>query len=452
MANVIPPGKIGVVEITLPAEEQLIRLNPNQKFFNVGVYLHPIIRVKSNLNERRRCLVEIYMNTIDGEKLILSYPVGTISGGGTFMDPYQEFTFYLPNHNIIEVCLQEQGIPLSIFGERTISARVRIDPDYFIPNLPFEHDCPPASCNFSVVQSEPYNARCKNPDGAPGEIYCAGTTKFVCSPVGRWGEVSWLLSESNSPECGFVKPSASFTATVMSDTAPFIVKFKDTSTTSPTSWLWDFGDGGTSTEQNPTHTYTNGGTYVVTLQASNQSGMDTAQVTLNLAKSCVSPYGKAGATTCIGYDRATCVDGVWTITEEKVRDCGYPAPTAAFVASPKTGVAPVTITFTDISSPTPTSWLWDFGDGMTSVLQNPSHTYTEGGDYRVTLTASNHIGSDTATLTIPIRAPGEPGTSDEQGISGSNLVLPILGAVAVVAVGAALVSSLKGKGKGNSKK
>ena len=89
---------------------------------------------------------------------------------------------------------------------------------------------------------------------------------------------------------------------------------------------------------------------------------------------------------------------------------------------------------------------------MTSVLQNPSHTYTEGGDYRVTLTASNHIGSDTATLTIPIRAPGEPGTSDEQGISGSNLVLPILGAVAVVAVGAALVSSLKGKGKGNSKK
>ena len=66
MANVIPPGKIGVTEITLPAEEQLIRLNPNQKWFNVGIYLHPTIHIKSNLDERRRCLVEIYMNTIDG--------------------------------------------------------------------------------------------------------------------------------------------------------------------------------------------------------------------------------------------------------------------------------------------------------------------------------------------------------------------------------------------------
>ena len=66
MANVYP-GKIGVVEITLPAEEQLIRLNPNQKFLTLVYTCTRIIRVKSNLNERRRCLVEIYMNTIDGE-------------------------------------------------------------------------------------------------------------------------------------------------------------------------------------------------------------------------------------------------------------------------------------------------------------------------------------------------------------------------------------------------
>jgi len=70
---------------------------------------------------------------------------------------------------------------------------------------------------------------------------------------------------------------------------------------------------------------------------------------------------------------------------------------ASFTASPTSGPAPLTVTFTDTSTGEPTSWAWDFGDGGTSPLQNPSHTYASAGTYTVTLTATNAGGSDAET-------------------------------------------------------
>jgi PKD repeat protein len=69
-------------------------------------------------------------------------------------------------------------------------------------------------------------------------------------------------------------PVASFSASPTSGPAPLVVHFTDTSTNSPTSWSWDFGDGATSTQQNPTHTYYIGNTYSVTLRVSNPDGAD----------------------------------------------------------------------------------------------------------------------------------------------------------------------------------
>ncbi|MEE8391602.1 MAG: 5'-nucleotidase C-terminal domain-containing protein [Anaerolineae bacterium] len=69
-------------------------------------------------------------------------------------------------------------------------------------------------------------------------------------------------------------------------------------------------------------------------------------------------------------------------------------PVAAFSATPLTGTVPLTVTFTDESTNSPTSWLWDFGDTMTGTLQDPTHTYTNAGVYTVTLTAGNAVGSD----------------------------------------------------------
>ncbi len=70
---------------------------------------------------------------------------------------------------------------------------------------------------------------------------------------------------------------------------------------------------------------------------------------------------------------------------------------ADFSGSPQSGPAPLTVSFTDLSTNSPTSWDWTFGDGGTSQAQNPSHQYTSVGTYTVSLTAANAYGQDTET-------------------------------------------------------
>ncbi len=158
-------------------------------------------------------------------------------------------------------------------------------------------------------------------------------------------------------------PVASFSGSPTSGTAPLSVNFTDQSSNSPTSWSWNFGDGGTSTAQNPSHTYSSSGTYTVTLTATNSCGSDQ-MVRTN--------YISVG--TCS-------------------------APVANFSGSPTSGNYPLAVSFTDLSTNSPTSWSWTFGDGGTSTAQNPSHTYTSAGTYTVTLTAANSCGSDGFTRT-----------------------------------------------------
>jgi gliding motility-associated-like protein len=74
-------------------------------------------------------------------------------------------------------------------------------------------------------------------------------------------------------------------------------------------------------------------------------------------------------------------------------------PTADFTATPLAGCAPHVVYFTNTSTGNPTSYLWDFGNGFTSVLQNPSTTYLTAGSYTVTLTVTNASGSNTKTMT-----------------------------------------------------
>lgn len=149
-------------------------------------------------------------------------------------------------------------------------------------------------------------------------------------------------------------PVAAWMATPQSGSAPLTVTFTDKSTGSPTFWLWNFGDGGTSTLQNPSHTYTNAGNYTVLLRVSNASGNNTWT-------------------------------GVVTIH-------GSPLPTAYFIAVPLSGRRPLTVNFVNSSS-NATSYQWDFGDGKTSTVKDPIHIYTSPGTYSVSLTATNSRGS-----------------------------------------------------------
>ena len=164
-------------------------------------------------------------------------------------------------------------------------------------------------------------------------------------------------------------PVADFSASPLSGVAPLTVQFTDLSTNSPTSWSWDFGDGATSTEQNPSHVYSSIGTYTVSLTACNGVGCDDE------------------------------VKSAFVTVNEVVL-----APVADFSADATYGVMPLTVQFTDLSTNSPTSWSWDFGDGATSSEQSPSHTYTTASTYTVSLTSTNSAGSDdevkTAYITV----------------------------------------------------
>src|SRR5208283_685730 len=186
---------------------------------------------------------------------------------------------------------------------------------------------------------------------------------LVTTPSGTSSSVAG--DEYTFAESATTIPVPIFIASPTSGTAPLEVTFTDESTGSPASWSWDFGDGNTSTLENPTYTYANDGTYSVTLTEDNSLGTN--------------------ATTMTGYVVV-----------------GSTAPVASFTESYTTGAAPLTVQFTDQSTESPTLWEWSFGDGSTGTAENPSHTYTAAGTYTVTLTATNTEGSSTNTASQTI--------------------------------------------------
>ncbi|AKB54940.1 cell surface protein [Methanosarcina barkeri MS] len=173
------------------------------------------------------------------------------------------------------------------------------------------------------------------------------------------------------------KPVANFTSSVTSGKVPLKVAFTDTSTGSPTSWKWDFGDGSKSYLQNPTHKYSKTGIYTVNLTVKNVQGSNMVTKTEYIAV--------------------------------------VAKPVADFSAIPTSGKAPFTVEFTDNSTGVPTAWKWSFGDGTTSTEQNPEHQYLQGGSYKVTLTVTNVAGSSTTTKTnyIKVTTNTRPGVYSE---------------------------------------
>ncbi|HTG18295.1 MAG TPA: PKD domain-containing protein, partial [Blastocatellia bacterium] len=84
-------------------------------------------------------------------------------------------------------------------------------------------------------------------------------------------------------------------------------------------------------------------------------------------------------------------------------------PLADFAADRFAGVAPLTVQFADLSAGDATAWSWDFGDGATSTLQNPSHIFQNSGSFTVTLTTGNSGGQSTRTKTGYIAVKGTIG-------------------------------------------
>ena len=200
-------------------------------------------------------------------------------------------------------------------------------------------------------------------------------------------------------------PVANFTATPVMGSAPLSVPFQDASTSPDaaiTAWMWDFGDGTTSTEQNPTHTFNNPGGYTVSLTVTASSGSDTRT---RQALVLVSAPGAASA------------------------------PVADFTATPLTDSGALTVSFQD-SSTSPdaaiTEWLWDFGDGNTSTQQHPTHTFASYGRYPVSLTVAASSGSGTRRKDINVDTVLFPPT-DAAGPAEGDFEMVLLDGVEVEA-------------------
>lgn len=157
----------------------------------------------------------------------------------------------------------------------------------------------------------------------------------------------------------------------------------DPLSTNITQWNWQFGDGQSSTQENPTHTYTNEGTYTVVL----------------------SVFGPCGSTTAIS--QVTAVN----------------APTATFSISPSggTGCAPYTANFSAAATPQFNTYQWTFPGGTpaSSTVRNPQVTWNTPGAYEVKLKVTNINGVDSTTMTVNVT--GAPPTTFNHSANGNTV-------------------------------
>ncbi len=223
--------------------------------------------------------------------------------------------------------------------------------------------------NTSSVNAVSFNWQL--PGGAPASSTNQNPTVVYNTP----GVYTVILTVSNSAGTSTASqidyitvgttPSASYTASVLEATATFT-----NTTTNGVTYSWSFGDGGSSTEANPAHTYVYDGTYSVVLTATNVCGTNTFTQTVVI------------------------------ITE----------PEAGFTATTTSGCGPLSVQFVDLSSENTSSWLWSFPGGTpnTSTDQNPVVVYLTPGVYDVTLVAAGLGGSSTFTQSSFITVAGAP--------------------------------------------
>ncbi len=299
-------------------------------------------------------------------------------------------------------------------------------------------------------------------------------------PAGWDAKYGWGIVDANAAVHWVPAPwppslTAEFVGELTTGGAPLTVQFTDKSTGVIISWLWDFGDGQTSTLQNPAHIYQSFGTYTVSLTVKSQDSSDTetkqdyVSVTIPGAPEAdflgLPMQGNAPLTVQF-TDKSECYayfsirgDGGLIISMKKAPALGHitnwswdfgdggtstqqnPShlynqpgyctvsltvtgpggsdvqtkteyihvtpplpPVAGFAAQPTSGPALSPVQFTDQSAGDVTTWLWSFGDGQTSTQRNPSHIYQAAGDYTVSLAVTGRGGSDAETKSNYIHA------------------------------------------------
>ncbi len=224
------------------------------------------------------------------------------------------------------------------------------------------------------------NGNTSNLQNPPAQFYATPGTYTVSLTVTSLNGCSDIDTETINV---YQSPTVAFVPTSVCQNA--LAQFTDQSTSSPgdpiVSWFWDFGDGNTSTQQNPTNIYTGVGTFNIelTVSTANCSSTDTVPIVVELT------------------------------------------PTAVMSGTPLNGCTSLDVTFTN-SSTGATSYFWDFGDGSTSIVANPNHTFINNGmvdtTYNVMLVASTTFGcTDTVYESITVY-PAATATFTHNGFPG----------------------------------
>lgn len=270
----------------------------------------------------------------------------------------------------------------------------------------------------------------------------------------------WCLSDCTSSSA---PPSASFSFNVIDECTPGLVQFTNSSTGSGSlNYEWDF-PGGTpsfSTEENPLVTYNAAGFYNVTLTVSNTAGSDTETQNgiidiiaspepefsyaidgtvvsfFNLTQNATSYFWNFGdGTTSANSDPVHDYldDGVYTVELTATSLCGDVTtlqvivianpPTADFDADIQEGCAPLTVQYNSNSSNNTDDFLWTFEGGTPAISseENPTVTYTEAGDFDVSLTVINETGDDVLAFTDFVSVKDVPVSDFSYVINGNEV-------------------------------
>jgi subtilase family serine protease len=194
---------------------------------------------------------------------------------------------------------------------------------------------------------------CLDIDSGNNGFYIAQTGWDCCT---GWGSPCSNLSQFLNNLS--LSPQSSFSSNVTSGQTPLTVQFTDNSINTPTSWIWNFGNGTISNIRNPSITFSKPGNYTVSLTVSNMYGSSTSTKTINVLPRSIRPLPKFNA---------------------------------------------LSVNFEDSSLNTPTRYFWNFGDKTTSTERNPTKTYKKPGTYTVKLTVSNSAGSSSSSKIITLK-------------------------------------------------
>jgi chitinase len=331
--------------------------------------------------------------------------------------------------------------------------------DYYITQESYDINSPLYWDNLEFI--------CRN--GATGP---ETSSSHTCSLPERTGKhiVYSIWQRSDSPEAFYACVDVSYGGSSNENKAPVsnpngpysadmnqAIVFSSSGSSDPdghlVSYQWTFGDGNTSTQENPTHSYSAAGSFTVELTVTdNENKSSSSSTTAEIQEdtipgNCTEPQYVAGTQ----YNNGDLVQNVdkkfnclvggwcssaaawayepgvgmhWQLAWADAGDCsggGTNIEPSASINGPYSSLVNNAINFSSLGSSdsdgTITDYLWDFGDGQTSTEQNPSHVYTSTGSFSVSLKVTDNQGAeDTATTTATIT----DSTTNQDPIANAN--------------------------------